>query len=206
MSTHYLLDQNTNPITSSEINEARYNVTSTQMGGSFLVRISDNIPLSSEPDSFTALINGKYAAILAFYAGFTTILYDDMLLSPGVNSGASTGVYVGDRGSTKVLPSGVLTTTMVAAGATPTQCIVTWEAHHISNTDPESGRLTRVLNEDAPSDFTVQVSFDNGAHFNAVTDGGLFNIPAIAQGNQLILAFTNASGSNKWLGSWAVIF
>lgn len=206
MSNHYLIDANTNPIASSRINGVRYVTSTSPMVSNFVIRIPTNVVLSSEPNTLTGVTNNKHAALLAYYAGFTNITFDDMTVSPSVNAGLSSGLQVGDRVTTKVAFNGVLRTNAVALGATPAQCVLTWEAADIVNTNPEAGLLTRLYTEASAASFTAEVSFNNGVSFNTVTDGSFFDIPVPDQGSNMILRFTNVSGLPKWLTSWALIF
>lgn len=208
-STHYLIDAHTIPVSSSDIQEARYNVTSSPVAGTFVIRVPDDKPLQSEPDTLGTLLTQKYQAILAYYATFSTITYEDFTETPGVNTALSPGTHSGDRCTCKVNPSGVLRTNAQVIVGTPSLCVVTWEAFRQVTTNPKTGRVTRAYEELAADDnFTVEISFNNGATWTAANDGGLLSIAAPDQGSNMILRFTNSSspGIPVWLGSWAVLF
>jgi len=210
MSTHYLIDAHTSPISGSDINEARYNVTQSPLMGNFVVRLSDSMTLPQEPSSLTSLLSAKYQAVLAYYATYLHIAFEDFTDTPSVDMTNSTNVISGDRGTTRVnggTVAGVLRTTTTALGLTPDQVIVTWEAFRVVSTDVKTDRLTRIYDELPSIDLTAEISMNNGATWTTVTDGAPTNIAVPDQGTNLVLRFTNAALSeNIHLGSWAVLY
>lgn len=207
MSSHYLIDAHTIPVLSGDINEARYNVTESPIVGSYVVRVSDDMPLDQEQSNLTNLLSEKYDAMLTFYATFSNIVYEDFTDTPSVNVGSSVGVHSGLRATTKVGAStGVLRTNASVLGAPPGLVVVLWEAFRVVTTNPKTGRCTRSYQEMASTSFTVAVSFNNGSTWTAANDGGLLSIAAPDQGTNLVLRFTNATAEPVWLGSWAVLF
>lgn len=206
MSTHYLIEGHTSPVTSSDIQSVHYNTDHSALTGGFVIRVSEDMPLDAEPSSFSALLSGKYASMLTFYSVFANVAFEDFTDTPNIDFTNSTGVHSGVRGCTKLNPTGVLRTTMAALGSTPAQCVVLWESFEIVNTNPANGRLTREYRDQLASDFTVEVSFNNGSTWTTATDQALLTIAGPDQGNQLILRVTNTSGLTRYLGSWAVLY
>lgn len=212
MSTLYIFDAHTNPISGSDLNEVRYNATSAPMTGHFIVRVPTDMPLEQEQQTLANLLSEKYAAVLAFFSTFADIVYEDFTDTPGVDATNSPGSNVGIRCTTKIGPriggqGGVLQTNMQVLGGAPSVISVTWEVFDVVNTNPVDGRLTQQFNEAASSALTVEVSFNNGATWTSVTDRAIQNIAGPDQGTDLVLRFTNSSAVNSyWLGSWAVLF
>ncbi len=208
MSSHYLIDAHTIPITSGDINEVRYNVTESPLMGTHVIRVSESMPLSAEPSNLSSLLQSKYNAMLAFYATFSNIVFEDFTDTPGVDLANSTNVHAGIRSTTKVGgTTGVLRTNASVLGAPTGLVVVLWEAYKVITTNPKTGRLTRLYQEMDADSFDVEISFNNGATWTAVTDRAIQNIAAPDQGTDLVLRFTNTSAVNSyWLGSWAVLF
>lgn len=214
MSTHYFVDAHTSPFANSQINDVRVPDPSTgesALNANFIVRIPTGVAIDN-PANLTELITNKYVGQLAFYTGFANIVFDDMTDTVDLNVANSSAVQLGDRMTNAVLPSGILESDAVALGSTPGQAIVTWEAFDIVDSDTgvsatnQVALITRNYREQSASLLTVDVSFDNGANFNTVTDGGLFLIDPGDQGMQFIIRFTNPGSSKLFVGSWAVIF
>ncbi len=213
MSTLYIFDAHTNPISGSDLNEVRYNANSAPLTGHFVVRAPTDMPLAAEQQNLANLLTEKYAAVLAYFSTFANIVYEDFTTTPGVDTANSPGSSVGVRCTTKLGRrvsgvGGVLQTNMTVLGGAPSVVSVTWEAFQVGTTNPVNGRLTQQFQELASSNLTVEVSFNNGATWTAVTDRAIQNIAVPDQGTDLVLRFTNASSpmSPVWLGSWAVLF
>lgn len=212
-SIHYLIDGQTNPINASRIRNVSYNVDASDMTGGFVVRVDE--ALNFDPDGIETLdqlIAAKFTALLESYPGFANSVFDDLLDATGINAVASAGYRIGERGSLRLNPKvalgsgGILETTTVALGSTPTQAIVTWEAFRVTLANAKTGRATLTYEDRAPSELTVQVSFNNGATYNTVTDGGLYTIAAPDQGSNLRLRIQNGEEHALGLGSWAVVY
>jgi hypothetical protein len=213
MSTLYIFDAHTNPISGSDLNEVRYNAISAPMTGHFIVRVPADMPLAAEQQTLANVLSEKYNATLAYFSTFADIVYEDFTQTPGVDSANSPGTTVGIRCTTKIGRriggvGGVLQTNMTVLGGAPSVISVTWEAFRVVNTNPVDGRLTQEFQEASPGDLTVEASFNNGATWTSVTDRAIQNIAGPDQGTDLVLRFTNATGPSVpvWLGSWAVLF
>ena len=213
MSMLYLFDGHTNVLVNSGMTDTLYSHGSPQLiNGSFVVSVPSGVrlPGNGPPKTLTDLLTQKYQGLLALYPGYTSIVYDDLTDATGFTIGSQTNVTLGARGHISVLNNGIALTNMHALGLSPADCIVTWEVFTLSQTDPADltggNRYQRYYTEGLASSLTAEVSFDNGANYTTVTDGALTSIAPGVQGNQLILRFTNSSGSRKWLGSWAVIY
>lgn len=220
MGTHYLIDAYTTPIGDSPINDIRFSPPgdASPMNGSFVIRVDDGLDVRPDDVSdLNDLLTSKYTELLAAYPGFTTIIYDDMLDASGVDTTTSKGCSLGDRGTISLAPWGGVSlnpqikTNVIALGSTPTQAIVTWELFMVSHSDSKNDRATRVYTEvdSNLASFNMLVSFNNGSTWQAVSDGTLFNIAPVDQGNQLIMApvAISSTGSFRiYVGSWAVIF
>lgn len=219
MTTHYLFDAHTSPIADSQINDVRFAppANTSPFNGSFIVPIGDTLDVPPETvTGLNDLLTKKYQETLVSYPGFSNIVYDDLLDPTGIDTVNSYGALLGDRGSIALGPTAfagppvpLIQTAMVVLGGTPAEAVVAWEVFHVSRADPRVGRMVRSYVEADPAELTVAVSFDNGANFNLVTEGSLFNIPPADQGNQLILALEPTIGppvNRLYLGSWAVIY
>lgn len=213
MSTLYIFDAHTNPISGSDLNEVRYNVSSAPMTGHFVVRVPADMPLAAEQQTLSNLLTAKYAAVLTYFSTFANVVYEDFTTTPGVDVANSPGSSVGVRCTTKLGrrvggSGGVLRTSTTVIGGAPSVVSVTWEAFRVVNTNPVDGRLTQQFEELPSSDLTVEASFNNGATWTAVADRAIQNIAVPDQGTNLVLRFTNASSPTApvWLGSWAVLF
>lgn len=212
MSTHYVIDGLTSPSSSSDLHEVRYGVTSSQLApGNFIYRIPDGPTLSAPPTDIADLRTKKYQALLAYYAGFTTIVYDDMVDPASYDATNSPGATSGSRMTVRVhRPSGVFRTAATPIGVSaPSQFLCTWEVFQNTYTDPLTGRASRVYTEAALSNLTCAVSFNGGTSFTAAGAGALVNIAGGDQGTSLVVRFTNSNGTagqSHGLGSWAVLF
>jgi hypothetical protein len=113
MSAHYLVDLYGNPLSTSRVIDVRDTPSDASlMNGTFVVRIPDGVPVD-RPASLSALLTQKYTGLLAFYAGFTRIAFDDLLDVSAVSVAGSSKCLLGDRGSVALLPGGVLTSVAI---------------------------------------------------------------------------------------------
>lgn len=217
MSTHYLIDAHTTPMANSEINDIRFSPVNdtSPVNGNFIVRVDDGLDVRPEDvTGLTNLLAQKYAELLVSFPGFSNIVYDDMLDATGVDMANSVGLLTGERGVIALGPTQVfgapepeLRTATVVLGGSPTECVVTWEVFSISRADPRDGRMVRSYVEESPADVLCNVSFNNWASTNAVTDGTLLNIPIPDQGTQLVLGFVPSGAiTRRYFGSWAVTY
>lgn len=208
MSTLYLFDAHDNVLANSGVDDTIAGSGSgVPINGSFVVRVADDVRLDGDPPATLAdLMTQKYAGLLANYPGFSYIVYDEMTDATGFSVPSSVGSTFGSRGTISIYPTGQAETVTVALATTPSECVVTWEAYAITNTDPLDDRFIREYVDRPASDLGIQASFDNGVNFTSVTDGALHAIAPGVQGNQLVLRVTNALGVRRWLGSWAVIY
>lgn len=211
MSSYYHIDIHTNPLANSRIVDVVESVTgSTTLSGSCVVRVPDYVGVK-DPVDLPDLITKKYLGLLAFYAGFQYITYDDLLEAADVDFAAPglRGLF-GERGSISIPPNSMggqfESITTVLSGAAPTQAVLAWEAYHLNVSDPSGSRLQRVYQEASASDLTCQVSFNGGATYLSATDGTVLSIPVLSQGTNFRIRFVNASGNRVYIGSWAVLY
>ncbi len=203
MSKHYLVDMfGTAP---QDILDVRPGPSSPTVG-TFVVRLPDGIVIDNPTDA-SDLVTKKYAALLAYYANFTSVAYDALLDSSGLDL-ATVGIIgtFGGGGSVSVGPTGPVNTNMVTLGSVPSQAVLVWETFTYTDTSPASDVFTRTYVESASSDLTVTASFNNGGTSVAVLDGVPFNIAGPDQGSSLILNFSNPGASRVFLGSWALLY
>ena len=201
MSIHYLVD----PFTPGRgiIDVTKAEAGGTDSTGGLLIRIPDGTAVHGAPKDLEALLLAKADGLLAYYAGFTSIAYEDCLTASGVQD--TNGVIVGAGVANHCLLSdGYLATASVALASAPSVCVVVWEAYSFVNVDPANERFSRVYLEEDSDALECNVSF-NGVP-GSVTNGVVYNVPAGNQGTDLVLEFTNTSGSRLYLGSWAVIY
>lgn len=210
MSTHYLIDAHTTPVLNSDINDVRFSsVGESVLNGNFVVRLPDGVSIGiTPPTGLTDLLTKKYAGLLAFYAGFTRITFDDLLDAADMDPPACTGANLGDRGTVSIYPGGVLQTDAIPlTGAAPPEAITTWEASTRNYVDAGGAPIQAVYQEQDPTALmTCDVSFNGGTNFNTVTDGQYFNVPVPHQGTSLVIRWTNTSSSRVYVTSWAVIY
>jgi hypothetical protein len=209
---HYLVDLFGSPVTSSAINAVSYPQNGqTVMNGNFVVRVQDGIQISPPPTTLSDLLTKKHAGLLAFYAGFTHLAYDDLLDTADVDLTASVGMF-GQRGTAALPPNGVgifQTTMAPLTGSAPAYAVVTWELWEALDTDPATDRTVRTYSElpSSSSYATATVSFDNGATFISVTNGATLFIPLGNQGTSFILRLVNAHATKRVrVGSWAILY
>jgi len=206
MTSHYLVDQFHAPVGSSSLIDVRTPSNGQSLvNGAFVVRVPGGVSVKN-PVDLSDLLTKKYAGLLTFYAGFQFIVWDDMLDAAGVDLANVSGVVLGDRSTNGLQANGtLLQSVVVPLGSSPTQAIVTWECFTVGDVDPAGGRLERTYTEVAASSYTCEVSFDNGANYNPVLDGGVLNIPVPEQGSNFIIRFANG-GTKTFIGSWSVVF
>lgn len=214
MSTHYLVDMHTSPVTNSEINDVRFAANGqTVLGGNFVVRLQDGVSIgNTPPTSLTDLLTKKYAGLLAFYPGYTRITFDDFLDASGIDITTSTGISAGGRCTTSLAGDGssvFVSLPTALTGPTPTQAIITFETHDVTSDSPRDDRTQRTYQETVPGAVgTCEVSFNGGVSFLPTTDAGLLNIPLPDQGISFVFRFTAGAvfPARVFLGSWAVIY
>ncbi len=211
MSAHYLVDIFSTPISTAPINDVRYPTDGQSVvNGNFVVLVPDNVSVQL-PTDLSDLITKKYAGLLASYAGFTTIVRDDLLDSTGIDFGSpnTTKGFFGERGSISLSVGGSLQSVVEPLGSTPTQVVVTWELYYYVESNPIDGPIVHTFSELSTdsSNATVQVSFNGGVTFTSVTDGFVLNIALADQGSDFVFQITNATPDSRiWVGSWSVIF
>jgi hypothetical protein len=209
MSTLYLFDRYTTPIADSRLVDVRSCEIDEEVNISsrFAVKAESSLQLSN-PTDLNTLLTDKYAAMLAMYPGFTNIVYDALLDATGIDSSASSApavVSLGERGTISFF-NGYIETTTTAIGSAPSQVVVLWEIHRITNDNPKTGVYDRFYMEKDAGDLTqMDISFDGGSNYTTVLPGVLASIAPGVQGTQLRLRITN-TGYPKYLGSWAVIY
>jgi len=210
MSTHYLVDLYGNPLNTSSIIDVREPTNlQTITNGTFIIRVPDGASVQ-KPANLGDLITKKFAGLLAFYAGFTRITFDDLIDPSGIDTSAvgTLGTF-GQRGSIQLYPGGVLTSVVTPlSGGTPAQVVVTWESFTLTSSDPKTDRFQRTYTEvpSSPSNVTCQVSFNGGGTFHTAVDGAVLNIPIPDQGTNFVIKLTNTSTGRLGIGSWAVIY
>lgn len=219
MSAHYLIDLFATPLTSSPIVDVRYPLDGqTPVGGQFVVRVPDGVAINPPPTDLSDLITKKHLGLLAFYAGFTNIAFDDLLDSSGIDPVASTGILGGQRGSPTLSPLvawsgppvGIFqTVTVPLTGPAPSFIVPVWELWEAVDTDPSTDRFSRDYSE-LPATATYvtgEVSFDGGLTYTAATSGSVLFIPGPSQGTNFILRLTNVHASKRVrIGSWALVY
>lgn len=205
MAAHYLVDQFHSPILNSSLIDVKNEPSGQSLvNGTFVVRVPDQVSVQN-PSDLNDLLNKKYAGLLASLAGFTVVVFDDLLDATGVSTANSSLVKLGERSTVALGATGVFQSNTVALSGAPDQAVVTWETFTYTDADDKQDRLQRTYVEADPDDYTCDVSFDNGANFNSVTDGGVVSIPVPQQGTNFIIRFTNG-GAASFIGSWALIF
>lgn len=210
MSAHYLIDLFTSPVTSAPIVDVSEAVGGqSTIDGTFVVRVPDSVGIAQPlPSDLGNLITRKYAGILAFYAGFGNIVYDDFLDATGVDFTTTPHGTFGARGSVGIDAGTSLQSTSVPLGSTPTAAVLNWEVFTYVDSDPKTGRFSRKYNEvpTTNTNTTAQVSFDGGLTFITATDGGVVNIPLVSQGSDLVVRITNATGAKLYIGGWSLTY
>lgn len=210
MGTLYLVDAHNVVLGSSKINDT-VNITSSEarsVRGSFGVNLPYDVPLDGLPADLNDLITKKYAGMLALYPGYQNIVYDEQIDATGW-SPTSLGFpihTVGERQVTSIHPGGRLESTTVSLLSTPSTCVVRWDAFQYVYDDDPVTTVDRKYQEQDPSVFSVDVTFDNGTTYSTVTSGVPFNIPLAKQGAQFKIRFWRIFGARKWLGSWALVY
>jgi hypothetical protein len=208
---HYLVDLYDSPLSSAKINDVIAATTGTsEINGNLVVRVPGDVSVQN-PADLADLLTQKYAGLLAAYAGFTEIVWDDLLdplhvdLTYAGYSGKS-----GDRSTVAINPGAQFQSTLISPvpGVAPSQAVVTWESFKYVDDNPRDGRLIRwycgLFSDDVSA---CEVSFNGGISFYGVTDGGVVNIPLASQGTDFIIRITNTSADEVLhLGSWAVLY
>ena len=209
MSTHYLVDLFGNPLTSARILDVRSPPSGqSPVQGTLVIRVPDTIQVQN-PTNLGDLIAKKHQGLLASYAGFAHMAYDDLLDLTGLDLAASgTGGTFGGRGVVLVAPGALVQTQAAPLTGTPSQSVVMWENFTYTDSDPATGTLVRTYGEVAPSPsvMTCQVSYNGGVSFQSVLSGAVNNIALPDQGSSLILRWTNQTAGKVGLGSWAVVY
>ena len=210
MSTHYAIDVFGNPVSGAAILDIIETPTGTSpLAGNFVVRVPDGLSVQ-KPTNLGDLITKKYSAYLAFYPIFTRVAYDDLLnpLDIDLSISHAYGMF-GERGNIRINAAGHLQSLLVGlSGGAPTQALITWETHTITQTDLESTTVARTYTE-VPSDaahVTCQVSFDNGATWLTCLDGQVLWIPPVNRGTNFKIRLTNVYTTPLNISSWALVY
>jgi len=209
--SHYLVDIHSPSFPMSRILDVvEAPMGTSPMNGGGVIRVPDYIQVQ-DPTNTMDLVAKKYAGLLAYYAGFSYVTYDDFLDIAGIDLTAPLlrGIF-GERGAVSIFEVGsagaLFSTTSMLSGPAPTQAVITWETYSVAVSDLALARLQRTYTEEPASDLTCEVSFDNGVNWYTVSDGAVFNIPLIGQGTDFKIRFANTAGSRRYVGSWAVIY
>lgn len=210
MSTHYLVDAHGNPIPTAEILDVRESTGTSPLFGTYVIRVSDSLQIV-QPTDVNDLLTKKHQAMLAFFAGFTRLVYDDFLNTLDIDfAHVPTKGSFGDRGVVALFPltGEVQSVTIPLVGPAPAQAFLTWESFNYIDTDPVDGRVGRTYNEipSVPMNVTAQVTFDNGVSWFPVTDQTILNIPLLSRGLNFKVRFNNPSAARVNLGEWALIY
>lgn len=219
MSTHYLVDAHTTPITASQINEVRLAGVTTANGflanasimtGNFVVRVPDGVSVQN-PTDYEDLIDKKYAGLLANYPAFTEVVWDDFRDDTGLEVlSAAGGLLRGSRGTCMLSDTALVrTVTVDVSPAVVTQLVAFWEFYEVQYINPMDGPAQRIYVERAPTDMNVSVSTNNGSNTTSVAYGVQVEIPALEAGSDIKMVFTGTgtdTGHRLFLGSWAVIY
>lgn len=216
MATHFLIDQfgDTTSITPRGIGTAAIlDAIDTPTGmsplnGSFVVRVPDGLPVQ-KPVDLGDLLTKKYLALLAYYANFTQVAFDPMMDAANIDLGTSKPGKYGERSSIQLKGGGYVTSTMVTlVGPAPAQCLITWEAFTIAQTDILNSSVRRTYQE-VPSDVSTSlcdVSFNNGVTWLAANDGQVLSVPIPARGTQFLIRLYNNLLTPLNIGSWALVY
>jgi hypothetical protein len=199
-----------NPIPTAKILDVRSGPDATT-NGNIVVRVPDYLSVQN-PADLSNLLTKKHQALLAYNAGYPNIVFDDLLDLIDVDLGApNVSGSFGDRNIVNIFPGATFQSTVVPLLASPGQAVVTFETFSLAYNDSSLSRVGATYIEEAssPSNFTCDVSFDNGGHFYPTTDGGMLNIPLIGQGNQFIIRLTNVTTLPTRplrVASWALLY
>jgi len=196
----------------------------TPVTGNYVVRVPDDVAVRN-PTNLSDLLTKKYTGILGSHGLFTQIVFDDMLDATGVNTGLTTGVTLGDKGTVGLYHTNlaaahtpVLQTTpqaIIWGGPPPgpPQGLVTYELFTYVDTDDKDEVFVRTYKELVPDlDVSVEVSFNGGVTFVATTDKSLVSLTLPDQGTSIVLRFTRLTAHGTGvpdrvlIGSWAVLF
>lgn len=206
MSIHYLFD-----LFNDRIKAIRPDPPNgqTPVAGQYVIMTSSEF-LSSPPTSRADLLTKKHAALLASYAGFQYITYDDMLDATGVDLNASSIVFAGLKGVNSISYTGSLTSVATVLSSTPNQAVVNFEPFTFLITDPRDGVYTRTFQELPHTECQLAVSYNNGSTFNTILPGVLTPIAVPDQGNQFIIRLNNISAAfppnRVYFGGWSVVY
>lgn len=208
MSTLYVVDMFGQPFSSAKILDVRGGPNAVLNGG-VIVRVPDYISVQ-DPADVTDLLTKKHQGMLAYYAGYTNVTYDDLMDLVNVDTAAlNVAGNFGLRNNVSIAPLKLFRSSVVAlTGPAPAQAVFTWETYSVQTSDPATGRVEQTYVEESSSvsTFMCSVSFDNGAHWYSTWDGALLNIPVVGQGTQFLIEFENMPGRPLRVGSWAVLY
>lgn len=207
---HYLIDLFSSPLNSSPVVDVSEPSNGQSLiTGTFVVRVPEFVPITTPlPSTLGNLITKKYAGLLSFFAGFSNIVYDDLLDDTGIDFTASPEGTFGQRGSLGIVAGSTLQSVATPLLTTPDSAVFTWEVFTYIDSDPKAGKFSRTYNELATTGATTtaEISFNGGGTYSPVVDGAAISIPPADQGNSLVVRITNASAAKLYIGSWALIY
>src|SRR5512137_1063387 len=188
MTAHYMVDLFANPL--FPLNVPIIDVREPHRGqslpnGCMVLRVPGYVQVT-RPADLGDLLTQKYTGLLAFYAGFGNIAYDDLIDPTHIDPVNSGKIRLGKRNTVCVAYTGSLQSTAytlpwAGPGVAPTVAVITWEVFEYVTTDPKTGLYTREYKELPADDIFCNVSFD-GVTWSTVTNEGVFNIPVGKQG------------------------
>lgn len=207
---HYLIDLFSSPTSSAPVVDVAEPANGqTLINGTFVVRVPEFVGIVPPlPSTLGNLLTKKYSGLLSFYAGFSNIVYDDLLDDLGVDYTASPRGTFGVRGNIGIRAGTVLQSVATPLVGTPESAVFTWEVFTYTDVDPKAGLLTRTYNQLATAAPTTSamVSFNGGSTYTAAIDGAAITIPPADQGSSLVVQISNDSASKLYIGSWALIY
>lgn len=206
MSIHYFIDPFTLGPDIIDVNSAP--TGSSDSTGSSVIRVPDGVAIHNDPGDLPSLLNSKYEGLLASYAGFPEIVADPCLDALTVDPVATSKAFLssGLVNHSLNVNGSVLRSTVIPLALAPTQAVLVWEEYTFVDLDAKTGRMRRTYTEASGANLLCSASFNGGANFNTIVNGGVLNIPIPHQGSSFQISLTNNSASRIYLGSWAVIY
>lgn len=181
--------------------------------------------------AWSSIVAEKHAAIMAQYAGFGNVIFDDMEDGSGFNTASNfQGVILGGRGTMSLGPDGSgaqVRTLTVPLGFPPSEVALWAEAFvYVEVLGAASGsqgyanpvqfypfkRYYRSLDSGGSQYLRYDLSFNNGATFiNDITPGPILNVPLVDQGTNFILRIVRKAGVGAptgriFFGGWALVY
>lgn len=202
MSLKFLINKFDGTIKHSYVSTIDFSIS-----GLFIVDVPDGVNLAT-PTDYADLKTKKSASFLTLYPDFTNVEYNELDNDTAVNT-AATGHRAHTGHYEWMLPAkdtdnGQITTNVAVIVGSPVQVVPFWSVYELQWSAGYANDLQATYIEHDTTDLVVDISLDNGATWDVVTDQLAYN-PTVT-GTNMIWRFKNQGVTDLYLGYYVMIW